>query len=73
MAWVKWEQVPASFEKDGHALGSLSVFNNALLQKWHWRYVSNGDTCWARLLKSIHMVDSEFDMADGGGEVGCLG
>lgn len=57
LAWVKWEQVLSSHEKVDIGLGTLKAFNNALLQKWHWRFMVDDDTKWARMLKSIHGED----------------
>ncbi|GJY64199.1 putative RNA-directed DNA polymerase, eukaryota, reverse transcriptase zinc-binding domain protein [Tanacetum coccineum] len=37
LAWLKWPNVVASFEKGGLNIRSLKSFNLALLHKWHWR------------------------------------
>ncbi|GKF62789.1 hypothetical protein Tco_0182843, partial [Tanacetum coccineum] len=50
MAWVKWENVLASFDKCGMEIWSLKAFNLALLQKWRWRYVNSLDSLWARVV-----------------------
>nr|GEX35750.1 RNA-directed DNA polymerase, eukaryota, reverse transcriptase zinc-binding domain protein [Tanacetum cinerariifolium] len=54
MAWVKWSHVMASLDKGGLSVGSLKVFNLALLQKWRWRLVNNPDVLWACVIKAIH-------------------
>ncbi|GJU98861.1 RNA-directed DNA polymerase, eukaryota, reverse transcriptase zinc-binding domain protein [Tanacetum coccineum] len=58
MAWIKWENVLASFEKGGLNIGSLKSFNLALLQKWRWRLVNNSDSLWARVIIAIHDVEA---------------
>ncbi|GJQ99216.1 RNA-directed DNA polymerase, eukaryota, reverse transcriptase zinc-binding domain protein [Tanacetum coccineum] len=62
MAWVKWENVLASFDKGGLEIGSLKAFNLALLQKWRWRYVNSPDSLWARVVKVIHGAETVFDL-----------
>ena len=62
MAWIKWENVLASFEKGGMGIGSLKAFNLALLQKWRWRFVNNPDSLWARVIKAIHGVEAGLDL-----------
>ncbi|GJY49892.1 RNA-directed DNA polymerase, eukaryota, reverse transcriptase zinc-binding domain protein [Tanacetum coccineum] len=58
MAWIKWENVLASFEKGGLNIRSLKSFNLALLQKWRWRLVNNSDSLWARVIIAIHDVEA---------------
>ncbi|GJZ01674.1 hypothetical protein Tco_0519635 [Tanacetum coccineum] len=58
LAWVKWDNVLASFDKGGLGVGSLKAFNLALLQKWCWRLINNTNLLWVRLIKSIHGVEA---------------
>ncbi|GKA96830.1 hypothetical protein Tco_0818925 [Tanacetum coccineum] len=41
LAWIKWSNVMALFDKGGLGIGSLKSFNLALIQKWRWRLASN--------------------------------
>lgn len=50
-----------SLEKGGLVVGSLSAFNKALLQKWHWRFMANENCVWVRLIKSTHGIASGFN------------
>ncbi|GJR25846.1 RNA-directed DNA polymerase, eukaryota, reverse transcriptase zinc-binding domain protein [Tanacetum coccineum] len=61
LAWVKWDNVLASFDKGGLGVGSLEAFNLALHQKWCWRLINNTNLLWVRLIKSIHGVEAGLD------------
>ncbi|GJY42096.1 RNA-directed DNA polymerase, eukaryota, reverse transcriptase zinc-binding domain protein [Tanacetum coccineum] len=41
LAWIKWSNVMALFDKGGLGIGSLKSFNLALLQYLRWRLASN--------------------------------
>ncbi|GKE62829.1 hypothetical protein Tco_1513196, partial [Tanacetum coccineum] len=61
LAWIKWVNVLASFDKGGFAVGILKVVNLALLQKWRWRLVHNPYALWVQLIKAVHGPDAGFD------------
>nr|GEU90858.1 putative RNA-directed DNA polymerase, eukaryota, reverse transcriptase zinc-binding domain protein [Tanacetum cinerariifolium] len=61
MAWVRWDQALASHEKGGLNIGSLKTFNLALLQKWRWRFSTNPNLLWVKLIKAIHGFKAGFD------------
>nr|GEX60866.1 RNA-directed DNA polymerase, eukaryota, reverse transcriptase zinc-binding domain protein [Tanacetum cinerariifolium] len=61
MAWVRWENVLAYLDQGGLGIGSLKVFNIALLQKWRWRFTTNSDLLWVKLIKAIHGIEAGFD------------
>ncbi|KAK9058221.1 hypothetical protein SSX86_023061 [Deinandra increscens subsp. villosa] len=52
--WIKWDLVLTSKENGGLGFGSLFAMNIALLYKWRWRFVNEGDALWTRLIKVIH-------------------
>ncbi|GJU75839.1 hypothetical protein Tco_1272909 [Tanacetum coccineum] len=54
LAWVKWENVIASYGFGGLNIGSLSVKNKALLSKWWWRFNVDKDAMWRRVICSIY-------------------
>ncbi|GKA54620.1 RNA-directed DNA polymerase, eukaryota, reverse transcriptase zinc-binding domain protein [Tanacetum coccineum] len=54
LAWIKWSNVLSSFDKGGLGIGSLKSFNLALLQKWHWRFISNPKLLWVKAIKALH-------------------
>nr|GFA30597.1 RNA-directed DNA polymerase, eukaryota, reverse transcriptase zinc-binding domain protein [Tanacetum cinerariifolium] len=61
MVWVRWDQALASHEKGGLNIGSLKAFNLALLQKWSWRFTTNPNLLWVKLIKAIHGFEADFD------------
>ncbi|GJT40480.1 putative RNA-directed DNA polymerase, eukaryota, reverse transcriptase zinc-binding domain protein [Tanacetum coccineum] len=61
LAWMKWPNVVASFEKGGLNIGSLKSFNLALLHKWHWRMFSNPNTMWVKVIKALQGMEGGFD------------
>nr|GFB82265.1 reverse transcriptase domain, reverse transcriptase zinc-binding domain protein [Tanacetum cinerariifolium] len=61
MAWVQWDQALALHEKRGLNIGSLKAFNLALLQKWRWRFLTNPNLLWVKLIKAIHGFEAGFD------------
>ena len=50
----------SSLEKGELGIGSLSAFNLALLQKWRWRFLTQQESGWVHLIKSIHGIDGGF-------------
>ncbi|XP_071694663.1 uncharacterized protein [Rutidosis leptorrhynchoides] len=54
MCWVKWEDVIASYENGGLNFGSLKSKNLALLGKWWWRFKTETNSLWVKVIKSIH-------------------
>nr|GEV83096.1 putative RNA-directed DNA polymerase, eukaryota, reverse transcriptase zinc-binding domain protein [Tanacetum cinerariifolium] len=53
MAWIKWDNILASYEKGGLNIGSLKAFNLAFLQKWRWHLVTEPDSLWVRVLLEL--------------------
>ncbi|GJV42344.1 RNA-directed DNA polymerase, eukaryota, reverse transcriptase zinc-binding domain protein [Tanacetum coccineum] len=62
LAWVKWLNVLASHDKGGLGIGSLRSFNLALLQKWRWRFISNANALWVKVIKAFHGQEGGFDL-----------
>ncbi|GJX22737.1 RNA-directed DNA polymerase, eukaryota, reverse transcriptase zinc-binding domain protein [Tanacetum coccineum] len=60
LAWVKWQNIVASFKKGGLNIRSLKAFNLALLQKWRWRIFSNSSALWVNVIKALHGSDGGF-------------
>ncbi|GJW72068.1 RNA-directed DNA polymerase, eukaryota, reverse transcriptase zinc-binding domain protein [Tanacetum coccineum] len=52
--WVKWKNVLASKEKGGLGVSSLYALNRALLFKWVWRFITQKELLWSRVIKAIH-------------------
>ena len=52
--WVKWCNVLASKERGGLGVSSLYALNRALMFKWVWRFKTQKDLLWTRVIKAIH-------------------
>ncbi|GAU10944.1 hypothetical protein TSUD_112380 [Trifolium subterraneum] len=51
ISWVKWESICSPRENGGLGVRRVKDFNYALLGKWVWRCLAEGDSLWCRLLK----------------------
>ncbi|GJZ36016.1 putative RNA-directed DNA polymerase [Tanacetum coccineum] len=54
IAWVAWDRVIAPFSNGGLNIESLSVSNLGLLSKWWWRFLSEENSFWCKVICSIH-------------------
>nr|GEX44862.1 RNA-directed DNA polymerase, eukaryota, reverse transcriptase zinc-binding domain protein [Tanacetum cinerariifolium] len=52
--WVKWKHALASKDKGGLGVSSLLALNRALMFKWVWRFITQGFSLWARVIKALH-------------------
>ncbi|GJS03179.1 RNA-directed DNA polymerase, eukaryota [Tanacetum coccineum] len=61
ITWVAWDKVLASKKKGGLGVSSYYALNRALLLKWVWRFVSQDDSLWFRVIQAIHgsRIDSQ--------------
>nr|GEW66332.1 RNA-directed DNA polymerase, eukaryota, reverse transcriptase zinc-binding domain protein [Tanacetum cinerariifolium] len=66
--WVKWKPALASKDKGGLGVSSLFVLNRALMFKWVWRFITQGSSLWARVIKALHGYDGKI-----GQKVICVG
>ncbi|GKB13098.1 RNA-directed DNA polymerase, eukaryota, reverse transcriptase zinc-binding domain protein [Tanacetum coccineum] len=58
--WVKWNKVLAAKDRGGLGVSSLYALNRALMFKWVWRFSSQKDSLWARVIKAIHGIDGKI-------------
>ncbi|GJT78359.1 putative RNA-directed DNA polymerase, eukaryota, reverse transcriptase zinc-binding domain protein [Tanacetum coccineum] len=54
MAWIAWDKVIAPLDQGGLNIGSLKVFNQAMLSKWWWRFLNEENVFWRKIIISIH-------------------
>nr|GEW62188.1 RNA-directed DNA polymerase, eukaryota, reverse transcriptase zinc-binding domain protein [Tanacetum cinerariifolium] len=54
IAWVAWDKVLASKDREGLEIGSLASFNLTLLHKWQWRFYNESEAIWCHVIKAIH-------------------
>nr|GFB94667.1 RNA-directed DNA polymerase, eukaryota, reverse transcriptase zinc-binding domain protein [Tanacetum cinerariifolium] len=57
LIWVKWSNVLSSKEKGGLGVSSLYALNYALMFKWVWRFTTQQDLLWTRVIKAIYGED----------------
>ncbi|GKB09320.1 RNA-directed DNA polymerase, eukaryota [Tanacetum coccineum] len=61
-SWVNWNKVIAPKEKGGLGVSSLYALNRGLMFKWVWRFISQGSSLWARVIKTVHGADGNIGM-----------
>ncbi|GKA78344.1 RNA-directed DNA polymerase, eukaryota, reverse transcriptase zinc-binding domain protein [Tanacetum coccineum] len=60
ISWVNWNKVIYPKEKGGLGISSLYALNRGLLFKWVWRFLTQGSSLWARVIKAIHGMDGSI-------------
>ncbi|GJR56538.1 RNA-directed DNA polymerase, eukaryota [Tanacetum coccineum] len=53
-SFIKWDNVLASKEKGGLGVSSFFALNRALIFKWVWRFRSQSNSLWSRVIKALH-------------------
>ncbi|GJT57077.1 RNA-directed DNA polymerase, eukaryota, reverse transcriptase zinc-binding domain protein [Tanacetum coccineum] len=59
-SWVRWNNVLASKDSGGLGVSSLFALNRALMFKWVWRFVSQKNSLWARVIKALYGEDGKI-------------
>ncbi|XP_071741928.1 uncharacterized protein [Rutidosis leptorrhynchoides] len=54
ISWVKWDDTLLPFEKGGLNLGSLKSKNLALIGKWWWRFRTETNSLWVKVISGIY-------------------
>ena len=54
---VKWFIVRLDKQKEGLGIRALSILNEVLLGKWSWRFVSERDILWKRVIVGKYGLD----------------
>ncbi|GKA23216.1 RNA-directed DNA polymerase, eukaryota [Tanacetum coccineum] len=54
ITWVKWSKILAAKKYGGLGVSSFFALNRALLFRWVWRFVSQDNSLWCRVISSIH-------------------
>ncbi|GJZ91285.1 putative reverse transcriptase domain-containing protein [Tanacetum coccineum] len=62
IVWVASDKVISPREQGGIGIGSLKVFNQALLVKWWWRFLLEENVLWRKIIVSIHGKDGGLTM-----------
>nr|GEY27840.1 RNA-directed DNA polymerase, eukaryota [Tanacetum cinerariifolium] len=59
-SWVSWNQVMASKDAGGLGVASLFALNRGLMFKWVWRFITQKNSLWAKLITAIHDDDCKI-------------
>jgi hypothetical protein len=51
LGWVNWDHICLPKEQGGLGVKNLELFNVALLSKWKWRFLDDGEAVWLDLLR----------------------
>ncbi|GJY71587.1 RNA-directed DNA polymerase, eukaryota [Tanacetum coccineum] len=54
ISWVKWTKVLSAKKFGGLGVSSFFALNRALLFKWAWRFISDDNSLWYRVISAIH-------------------
>nr|GEZ69937.1 RNA-directed DNA polymerase, eukaryota, reverse transcriptase zinc-binding domain protein [Tanacetum cinerariifolium] len=68
---VNWNKVIAPKDKGGLGVSSLYALNMGLLFKWIWRFLTQGSSLWAKVVKAIHEEDGNIGSNCKGGSKSC--
>nr|GEY27140.1 RNA-directed DNA polymerase, eukaryota, reverse transcriptase zinc-binding domain protein [Tanacetum cinerariifolium] len=70
-SWVNWKKVLASKEKRGLSVSSFYELNISLLFKWVWRFYTQSNSLWVRVIKAIHGDDDNIGANPKAGSKSC--
>lgn len=56
--WVAWDKILAPKEVGGLGLGSIKAMNLALLTKWKWKFFTERDLLWVKIINGLHNLGS---------------
>nr|GEZ61492.1 RNA-directed DNA polymerase, eukaryota, reverse transcriptase zinc-binding domain protein [Tanacetum cinerariifolium] len=59
-SWVSWNQVMASKDAGGLGVASLFALNRGLMFKWVWRFITQKNSLWAKVITTIHGDDGKI-------------
>ncbi|XP_071708262.1 uncharacterized protein [Rutidosis leptorrhynchoides] len=58
--WIKWNQAILPYDYGGLDIASLHAKNLALLGKWAWRFKTETNTHWVKVITSLYGRDGGF-------------
>nr|GEZ45575.1 RNA-directed DNA polymerase, eukaryota, reverse transcriptase zinc-binding domain protein [Tanacetum cinerariifolium] len=59
-SWVRWKSVLAAKDVGGLGVSSLFTLNRGLMFKWVWRFFSQKNSLWVRVVKALHGEDGKI-------------
>ncbi|KAJ9544401.1 hypothetical protein OSB04_024108 [Centaurea solstitialis] len=60
MVWVSWDKILNDRDKGGLGIGSIRAHNLALLTKWWWRFKTEKEAMWCKVITSLHGEDGNL-------------
>ncbi|GKA18014.1 hypothetical protein Tco_0697851, partial [Tanacetum coccineum] len=63
ISWIAWDKVLSSSEFGGLNIGSLKALNWSLLAKWWWRFKTEKNSLWKKVVCSFHGSDGNLGVA----------
>lgn len=60
--WVKWRRILLDKQKGGLGVGSIKEKNFSLLGKWRWRFQTEKEALWRKVIKEIYGESGGFDL-----------
>ncbi|XP_035846003.1 uncharacterized protein LOC110941011 isoform X1 [Helianthus annuus] len=54
MHWVAWDTVTRHIKDGGLGLNKLELVNRSLLTKWGWRFKTEGNNLWKKVIGALH-------------------
>ncbi|GJW72625.1 putative RNA-directed DNA polymerase [Tanacetum coccineum] len=52
--WISWDKVIATRDFGGLGIGSLKIYNQTMLTKWWWRFYTEDNALWNKVVCSIY-------------------
>ncbi|XP_028784257.1 uncharacterized protein LOC114740306 [Neltuma alba] len=65
--WKAWNIMTLQKKKGGLGFRDFAHFNLAMLAKTAWRLIQNPEALWAKMLKGLYFLHSDFLNASKGG------
>ncbi|KAM0009097.1 putative RNA-directed DNA polymerase [Helianthus debilis subsp. tardiflorus] len=59
--WVAWDRVASPIDCGGLGIRSLDSINRSLLLKWGWRFKTENDCLWVKVISAIHDCKNHWD------------
>ncbi|XP_022041114.1 uncharacterized protein LOC110943688 [Helianthus annuus] len=60
--WVGWDKVTVAKGKGGLGVNRLENSNQALVLKWLWRYRSESNALWKKVVDAVHSLARNWDL-----------
>nr|GEZ89154.1 RNA-directed DNA polymerase, eukaryota, reverse transcriptase zinc-binding domain protein [Tanacetum cinerariifolium] len=58
--WLTVQNNTNKHDKGGLGVSSICALNRALMFKWVWRFIAQGSSLWARVIKMLHGYDGKI-------------